>query len=143
MVDGKLPGFDVRTCATVLNAVVGGASGGSSVKNLAAMEFGKLVFTQLTNTGVSSRTTEVEAVDVFSPKKLPNTNVLFLITGPPKVNPYSFRREAGMVDWNSVRAVNALLVWNSLIRSRRDPEEFSDDAAVEASPSRRPRGFYR
>jgi len=34
------------------------------------MEFGKFVFTQDTNSGVSSRTTDVEAVDVFSPKKL-------------------------------------------------------------------------
>ena len=59
----KLPGLAAWTCATVLKDVVGGAAGGSSAKNFAAREFGNWEATKLTNCGVSSRTTEVEADD--------------------------------------------------------------------------------
>lgn len=39
--------------------------------------------------------------------------VLFLIIGPPAVKPYSLRRVAGMLVWNTVREVSTLSVKNS------------------------------
>src|ERR1700693_2721646 len=113
MAAGKLLGLDCCTWATVLMEAVGGAAGGSRVKNFAAKELGKFDSTKLTNWGVSSRTTDVDAVDVLKPYQLPKIKVLFLIIGPPAVKPYSLRRVGGMLVWNMVREVSTLSVKNS------------------------------